>query len=115
MDKSGMFLRMAMVVLLSVTALAQDKPKAAPKTAPVISDKLRGDFFKAQADAQGAQSQLQQAQAAAQTATTAFQAVVKKAIDACGSEHQLSQDKDRELVCTDKPKTEPVKPEPAKK
>jgi hypothetical protein len=91
-------------------AIKPESP-AKPKSAPVVSDKLRGDFFKAQSEAQAAQTALEQARQNAQAMIDVFQAKLKEAQAACGPDHQLSQDQKRELVCVDKPK--PV--EPAKK
>lgn len=89
------------------------QPKAAVKSkpAPVISDKLRGDFFKAQSEAQAAQASLEQARQNAQAMIDVFQSKLKEAQAACGPDHQLSQDQKRELVWVDKPKPA----EPAKK
>lgn len=84
---------------------------AKPKPVPVISDKLRGDFFKAQSEAQSGQTALEQARQNAQAMIDVFQSKLKEAQDACGPDHQLSQDPKRELVCVDKPKPA----EPAKK
>jgi len=86
------------------------KQEAKPKTAPVISDKLRGDFFKAQAEAQQAQTALEKARQTSQAMFDVFQSKLKEAQAACGPDHELSQDPKRELVCVDKPKpAEPVK------
>ena len=86
------------------------KQEAKPKTTPVISDKLRGDFFKAQAEAQQAQTALEQARQTSQAMLDVFQSKLKEAQAACGPDHQLSQDPKRELVCVDKPKSaEPAK------
>jgi len=91
-------------------AVKSESP-AKEKPVPVISDKMRGDFFKAQAEAQQAQTALEQARQTSQAMLDVFQSKLKEAQAACGPDHQLSQDPKRELVCVDKPKPA----EPAKK
>ena len=87
---------LAVPLVIASFALAQIKP-------PVIPDKLRGDFFKAQAEAVNAQAQAQQAAKAAQDKQQALQALVTKMQDTCGKNFVLQGDKDNEPVCVAKP------------
>lgn len=94
---------LAFIALLAFTAVvaAQAPKPLLPDTVkpPVISDRLRGDFFKAQAEMQAAVAQVQQAQQAAQTKQTAMQAVVKEVQDACGKNFQPQLTPDGEIRC----------------
>jgi hypothetical protein len=89
------------------------KPEAKP--APAVPVELKEKFFKAQLEALEAQDAAKLAQDEEKAKLDLFQATVKKAQEACGSEHQLSLDKERELTCVEKPKPAEPKPEPAKK
>jgi opacity protein-like surface antigen len=88
---------LAFIALLAFTAVvaAQAPKPLLPDTVkpPVISDRLRGDFFKAQFEMQAAAAQVQQ------TKQTAMQAVVKEVQDACGKNFQPQLTPDGDIGC----------------
>jgi hypothetical protein len=103
---------LAFIVILAFTAVVTAQvPKpllpdtvkktdaADKKVPPPISDRLRGDFFKAQFEMQAVAAQVQQAQQAAQTKQTAMQAVVKEVQDACGKNFQPQLTPDGDIGC----------------
>jgi multidrug efflux pump subunit AcrA (membrane-fusion protein) len=109
--KTILYLAVVIAIFVAAATVHCQQLPAKLKTAPVISEKLRGDFFKAQSEAQTAQTALEHAQQAAQVKIQAFQNELKKAQDVCGAEYQLSPAQNGEIVCVEKAKA----PEPAKK
>lgn len=80
------------------------------KTAPVVSDKLQKDFFKASAEFQGAQTAVTQATTTAQQKQAVLQTAVKDITDVCGADYHPEVNAAGDPVCV-----ETKKPEPAKK
>lgn len=87
-----------LAALLSVSVLAQDKPKtqppAAPQTAnpPVIPMELLKNFYAADADQQRAQREVDAAKAHAQSASAVWQQAVIAMQKVCGDKYELYQD-----------------------
>jgi hypothetical protein len=90
-------------LLLALPMVAQTaKPKEAPTptaAAPVISDKLKAEFFKAQ-------SFSVQASAQAEKAQNTFQNALVELKKICGDNYALQSDQTGDPVCVAKPPTE---------
>jgi hypothetical protein len=91
------------VLCLSMTLLAQDKPTNVK--VPVVTIEHREAFYKKRAELLEAQIALQDAQKAVQDAYDGFKSSLKDSQADCGTENTLILDKDKELVCVPKTAT----------
>lgn len=100
-------------VLLTVSAVAQDKPKVEPPAVPV---EFKAEFFKAQSQMQQTEASLEQTPQwkVAQEKQQAFQVVIVKFQKLCGSEFQPQLDTNGDPVCVLKPPA-PASPKTEKK
>ena len=94
--------RTILILALALPVSAQTaKPKDEPKP-PVITDKMRADFFKAQA-------KMLQDNSAAQQSQTAFQGIVAEIQKTCGDDYTAQVNPNGDPVCVAKPKPEAKK------
>ena len=91
----------ATLFALPLAAQTPKPPQDAPKSAPVISDALRAQFFKAQAF-------MVQANDAAEKAQSNFQSAIAEMKKACGEKATLQSNQTGDPVCV-------VNPAPEKK
>jgi len=96
----GIILAMMMGQVAQPVAVSQNKAPAAP----IISDKMQKDFFKASEESVRAQVAAQEAQKAAQASQEAFMKIVQQMRDACGKDFDLQIDpKTKDPICVAKP------------
>lgn len=98
-------------VLLTVSAVAQDKPKVEPPAVPV---EFKAEFFKAQSQMQQTEASLEQTPQwkVAQEKQQAFQAVIVKFQKLCGADFQPQLDTNGDPVCVAKPTPPPAPQSP---
>jgi hypothetical protein len=99
---------LTLLFLSTLAATAQDKPETkAPKPLPTVSLELKAKLFKAQSQAQTAQSQLEQTPQfkAMQQKQAEFQKTVDEIITACGGSQKygIQLDDTGDPVCVAKP------------
>jgi hypothetical protein len=105
---------LAMVIMMVAFCVVTAQDKKQEPTAPPISDTLKAQFWKAQAEFQASTTASEKAQQDLQQKQAALTAVVGLIQTACGEKFQPTMDKDQNPVCRPKPKPEAAKIEPPK-